>query len=94
MAAIKNNGAMVLCFATLFAMSVVFMTCDATGRHNAGVLDDAGVLCFTWLNCTNASCQKECKAGKWDAKKSSCGASDVCCCRAAKLLVLDEQAVR
>lgn len=36
MAAIKNNGAMVLCFATLFAMSVVFMSCNATGRHNAG----------------------------------------------------------
>uniref|UniRef100_A0A0E0LF78 Knottin scorpion toxin-like domain-containing protein n=1 Tax=Oryza punctata TaxID=4537 RepID=A0A0E0LF78_ORYPU len=93
MAVIKNNSATVLCYATLLVMSVVLLSCNATGRHNAGVMDDAGVLCFTWLNCTNASCQKECAAGKWDAKKSSCGASDVCCCRTAKLLVLDEQAV-
>uniref|UniRef100_A0A0D9WTR8 Knottin scorpion toxin-like domain-containing protein n=1 Tax=Leersia perrieri TaxID=77586 RepID=A0A0D9WTR8_9ORYZ len=81
---------MVLYFASLLVMSVVFFSCNATGRHN-GVMDDNGVLCFTWLNCTNDSCKKECVAGKWDAKKSSCGASDVCCCRTAKLL--DEQAV-
>lgn len=56
MAAIKNNGAMVLCFATLFAMSVVFMSCDATGRHNAGKFRPIQIHFYYCSTCSLCYC--------------------------------------